>query len=77
MKKNLFTISFLLLTAFTFGQVTCGFIATPENYRFDGDTSQSDNFLLIDTQSNPNNTWQTGTPHKAIINSAYSLFAAR
>jgi hypothetical protein len=72
MKKLLLSISLTLIAMISFGQVTCGFIAMPEDWNFDGANTPFDYLLQIDTISNPNNIWQIGVPQKSIINSAYS-----
>jgi hypothetical protein len=61
-----------LSVSILFGQVTCGYIAIPEDWNFDGGITPYDYLLKIDTTSNPNNVWQIGAPQKTIISSAYS-----
>lgn len=65
-----FSLSILSLTLF--GQVNCGSIAMPEDWRFDGTSTPSDYLLQIDKISNPSNIWQIGVPQKSFINGAYS-----
>jgi hypothetical protein len=73
MKKLYLLLTMMLMTSsFSFGQVSCGGIAMPEDWNFDGGFSPWDYLLQIDTVSNPNNIWQIGVPQKTVINSAYS-----
>jgi hypothetical protein len=62
----------ILTGSISFGQVWCGAIAMPEYWYFDGAWTPDDYLLKIDTISNPNNTWQIGSPQKTTINNAYS-----
>ncbi len=72
MKKFLFLFPLSILSFTLFGQVTCGNIAMPENWRFDDNSSPYGYLLQIDKVSNPNNIWQIGTPQKTFISEAYS-----
>lgn len=72
MKKYLLLLSLTLYAVISFGQVSCGGVAMPKDWNFDGGITPWDYLLQIDTVSNPNNVWQIGAPQKAIINSAYS-----
>jgi hypothetical protein len=72
--RKIYLLLTLVLTAtsVSFGQVTCGGIAMPEYWNFDGGQTPYDYLLKIDTISYPNNIWQIGVPQKTVINSAYS-----
>lgn len=72
MKRFIITLSVVLYSVTMFGQVTCGYIAMPENWRFDGENAPFDYLLQINPQSNLHNSWQIGIPHKGVISSAYS-----
>lgn len=72
MKKICLTLFVIINSAFSIGQVTCGYIAMPEDWNFDGGQTPYDYLLHIDTVLHPNNIWQIGSPQKNIINSAYS-----
>jgi len=72
MKRFIFIISLLAMAGPTFGQVSCGGIAMPEDWDFDGGQAPFDFILEIDSLSNPGNIWQIGTPHKGVINNAFS-----
>jgi Secretion system C-terminal sorting domain len=71
-KKLLLSISILVFSLGSNAQVTCGFIAGPEDWDFENVNIPFDYFLHIDSISNPLNSWQIGVPQKATINSAYS-----
>ena len=63
MKKQLLSISLILLAATSFGQAFWGLTFDDTTYI---------NRVIIDTVANPNNIWQIGHPDKTIFNSAHS-----
>ncbi len=72
MKKIFIVLSLMITAALASGQVSCGFIAMPEEWRFDGDITPFGYLLQIDKKSNPKNIWQIGIPQKPTIHAAYS-----
>lgn len=64
MKKILLSISFVFITAISFGQFQWE-ISFDNNYYLDR--------VYNDTVSNPNCIWQVGHPNKTIFTSAYSI----
>ena len=68
MKEIYFILILSLLTNFSYGQF---------QYIIDFDSPESENsHIIIDTSSNPNNSWQTGVPKKPVFDSAYSIIHA-
>lgn len=72
MKKLLLNLAMTMISITSFGQVTCGNIASPEEWNFDDGFTPSGYSLQIDTVTYPNNIWQIGAPQKNVINSAFS-----
>ena len=73
MKKIYLHLTLILtITSVSFGQVTCGLIAVPEHWYFDGAQAPWGYSMMIDTISQHHNIWEIASPHKTVINNAYS-----
>jgi hypothetical protein len=72
MKKNLLTLTLSLLTGAAFGQnfYEITFEGTGNN---ENDITQFYHSIYRDTVSNPDNSWQIGSPDKPVFTGAYSV----